>query len=228
MIEGWIKSFRVGIAVLSAVLMLFSCWLLVIELLRPRIHPRLDDPESGQVSGKYWDTGGIVARIGLVRGRLWTEDALTFAPFSMDGRDKSLSQESIIQLERAREAATRAVHSAPLDARAWLVIAQADSALGDRDPAAALKMSYYVSPNADSLFLIRLAIATRSNALTDPELPSLLGDEIHTILPGRPDFKPDIVAAYRDATSEGKRFIEQEIGRSDRDLLPALRSDTTR
>jgi hypothetical protein len=227
MLIDTIKLARVGIATLSATVMLAASWLFVIEFLRPRIDFRLNDAEAVQTLPTYRGISGIVARVGLIRGRLWTEHALTFAPFSINKGGTSLPHESTALLERARKAAVRAVHSAPLDSRAWLVIAQVDSAVQDRDPAPALKMSYYVGPNEESMFPLRIAIATRSSALVDPELHSLLGDEIQRILETRPAFKPYIVAAYRDATSEGKRFIEQEVGRSDRDLLSALRANRT-
>jgi hypothetical protein len=224
MIFNTMRLFKAGIAALSAVLMLTALWLLVIEFLRPPIHLRLADAEARQVLGRYQETSGIAARIGFVQGRLWTEHALTFAPFLTDGSDKLPPKESAVHFERARDAATRAVHSTPLDARAWLVLAQADSTLRDQDPALPLKMSYYVGPNEESLFPVRIAIAVRSNVL-DPELRGLLGDEVQKILTTRPELKPGIVAAYRNGTSEGKRFLEKEVGRTDRDLLSVLRSD---
>jgi hypothetical protein len=219
-----IKRLRWGIATLSAVLMLVAGWLLVIEFMRPRTHFAFDDAEVAQTLARYQTTSSIAARIGLIRGRLWTEHALTFAPFLING-GKDAPDEPAVHLGLARDAAMRAVHFAPLDARAWLVMAQVDSALGDRDPAPPLKMSYYVAPNEESMFPLRLAMAIRSNALADPELRSLLGDEMERILATHPAFKPDIIAAYRGASSEGKRFVEQEVGRSDQDLLSALRAD---
>jgi hypothetical protein len=228
MMTNTIKLYRMGFATLSTIVMLAGVWLLVVEFLRPRMDFRLEDAEAGQTLAGNWDASGIAARIGLIRGRLWTEHALTFAPFLLNRDDNLLPHESTMHFEGAREAAVRAVHSAPLDARAWLVIAQVDSVLRDRDPAPALKMSYYVAPNEESMFPLRIAIATRSNALVDPELRGLLGDEIQRILDTRSTLKAYIITAYRDATSEGKRFIEQEVGRSDGDLLSALRADKTR
>jgi hypothetical protein len=218
------RLFRVGIAALSAVLVLATGWLLSIEFLRTPIRFRLDDADGAQTLARYRSTSGIAAWVGLIRGRLWTEHALTFAPFSANESDKTQPYQSAVRFESARTAAMRAVHFAPFDARAWLVIAQIDSALRDRDPALALKMSYYVGLNEEPMFPLRIAIATQSNAISDPEVRDLLGDEIQRVLATRPGSKPDIVAAYRGAAPEGKRFIEQEVGRSDGDLLSALRA----
>jgi hypothetical protein len=218
-----IRLFRVGIATLSAILVLATGWLLAIEFLRTPIRFSLDDAEGAQALARYRNISGIAAWVGLIRGRLWTEHALTFAPFSANEGDKAQPDQSAVRFESARKAAMRAVHFAPFDARAWLVIAQIDSALRDRDPALALKMSYYVGLNEEPMFPLRIAIATQSNAISDPEVRDLLGDEIQRVIATRPGSKPDIVAAYRGAAPEGKRFIEQEVGRSDRDLLSALR-----
>jgi hypothetical protein len=219
------RLFRAGIAALSAILVLATGWLLAIEFLRTPIRFRLDDAEGAQTLARYQNTSGIAAWVGLIRGRLWTEHALTFAPFSANEGDKAQPyQSAAVRFESARKAAMRAVHFAPFDARAWLVIAKIDSALRDRDPALALKMSYYVGLNEEPMFPLRIAIATQSNAILDPEVRDLLGDEIQRALATRPGSKPDIVAAYRGAAPEGKRFIEQEVGRSDQDLLSALRA----
>jgi hypothetical protein len=218
------RLLRIGIAALSAILVLSTGWLLAIQFLHTPIRFRLDDAEAAQTLARYRNTSGIAARVGLIRGRLWTEYALTFAPFLANEGDKAQPYRSAVRLESARKAAMQAVHFAPFDARAWIVIAKIDSALRDRDPALALKMSYYVGLNEQSLFPLRIAIATQSDAILDPEVRDLLGDEIQRVLATRPASKPDILAAYRGAAPEGKRFIEQEVGRSDQDLLSALRA----
>jgi hypothetical protein len=219
-----IRLARLMIATLSAVLTIVAVWLLLIELMRPNLPSDFDNPEAAQTLAEHQTTSGIAALVGLIRGRLWTEHALTFAPFLINKHTNAPDQ-SAVHLGLARDAAMHAVHFSPLDARAWLVIAQADSALGDRDSAPALKMTYYVAPNEESMFPLRLAIAIQSNALADPELRSLLGDEMQRILATHLAFKPDIIAAYRGASSEGKRFVEQEVARSDQDLLSALRAE---
>jgi hypothetical protein len=222
-----LKLFRTGAAALSGVLMLAACWLLIVQLLGPQTSFHDEGEAATQTLGLSRDTAAVAAQIALVRGRLWTEYAMSLAPFLLGG-DHHLGDAHSRSLERAREAAVQAVHFAPFDARAWLLIAAVQSVLRDRNPASALKMSYYVGPNDAPLFPIRVAIATRSDALTDPDLRSLLGDEIQKTLEARPAFKPDILAAYRTATPEGKLFIEQEVGRADADLLAALRAAKSR
>jgi len=87
-----------------------------------------------------------------------------------------------------------------------------------------LKMSYYTGPNAVGLIPTRLLIATRSAAIADPELQDLVSREIRTIVTRRPDLRPALFAAYREAVPEGRRFIESKVGELDRNLSASIRS----
>ena len=84
-------------------------------------------------------------------------------------------------------------------------------------------MSYYAGPNELSLMPLRIKIATQSTAITDPELQILVGAEIRTIITRKPDLKPVIVAAYRNALPEGRRLIETQVRELDPGLLSSLR-----
>src|SRR5258708_4587598 len=87
-----------------------------------------------------------------------------------------------------------------------------------------LKMSYYTGPNEIALIPLRILIATRSDAIADPDLQILVGGEIRTIITRKPESKPLILAAYRDALPEGKRFIESTVAALDPALLAAMRA----
>jgi hypothetical protein len=87
-----------------------------------------------------------------------------------------------------------------------------------------LKMSYYAGPNEPSLIPLRISIATHSDSITDPELQILVGGEIRTIITRKPNLKPVIIDAYRNAPPEGRRFIETQVGELDPSLLASLRA----
>lgn len=123
-------------------------------------------------------------------------------------------------------ASERAVAVGPHDARPWLLLARAAARFDclNRNPAAPLKMSYYTGPNETLLIPMRLSVATQSEAINDPELQILVTNDVRTILLRKPDMKPTLVAAYRDASPEGKRFIETAVAQLDPSFAAELRA----
>jgi hypothetical protein len=89
-------------------------------------------------------------------------------------------------------------------------------------------MSYYTGPNELALTPLRIRIATHSTAIADTELQMLVAQEIQTIILRHPGLKPSLLAAYRDASLEGKQFIEAALGDLDKDLLAAIRASGNR
>ena len=90
-------------------------------------------------------------------------------------------------------------------------------------PAGPLKMSYYTGPNG--------LTHPPAHQYCDPDRrdhrsrPAILAaGEIRTIITRKPDLKPAILTAYRDALPDGRRFIEAEVGVLDPDLLASLRA----
>jgi hypothetical protein len=220
-----LNPFRVTTALLAILLTIAAFWLLLVQLIRPASPSLPEDVAAAQILADQRGSAGLAARIGLFRGDLWTDYAISLAPFVSSRFTSTEGASSIALLDRTRDAAVRAVQLAPFDARAWLLIAAVDSQVLDRNPAGALKMSFYVGPNELSLFPLRIGIATRSNAITDPELQTLLGDEIQKVISSQPTLKPYIVAAYGDALPEGKLFIAKHVEQSDRDLFVSLRAN---
>ena len=84
-------------------------------------------------------------------------------------------------------------------------------------------MSYCTARNETLLIQMRLSIATQSEAINDPELQILVTKDVRTILLRKPDMKPTLVAAYRDASPEGKRFIETAVAQLDPSFAAELR-----
>jgi hypothetical protein len=222
MTESASSLFRVGTAIFAGVLGVAAVWMLLVELIRPSLPFFPDDPTSVEAAGAHRGAAAVAASIGLVRGDLWTDYAITQMSAEIRGSVTAAAPEAF---EAARGATVRAVELAPHDARAWLLLAAMDSRLDllNRKAAGPLKMSYYTAPNEIALIPLRIVIATRSDAITDADLQVLVGGEIRTIITRKPESKPLILAAYRNALPQGKRFIEEAVGEFDPALLTAIR-----
>jgi hypothetical protein len=218
---------RLGMMSLAGILGLGAAWILAVQFIRPTVPFFPDDAASSQAAAAHRGAAGAAAWIGLIRGDLWTDYAITLAPdlskeFTGDRLATSLQARQSVQA-----AAVRAVELAPFEARSWLLLADVNSRALDHKVAGFLKMSYYTGPNALSLIPMRINIATRTDAISDPELQILVAGEIRTIITRRPDLKALILAAYRNATPEGKRFIEAQVAELDTGLLASLRATNT-
>ena len=73
----------------------------------------------------------------------------------------------------------------------------------------ALKMSYFVAPNEMKLMPVRLDTATRSDALSDPDLKELARGDVRLMLTRQIDLKGAVVSAYRRASGLGKAFCRK-------------------
>jgi hypothetical protein len=197
-----------------------AVWILSVELIRPSLPVFPNDAATTEAAAAHRNAAGVAARIGLLQGSLWTAYAMTLAPGEFT--DKGAS--SLAALDSTRTAAVRAAELTPHDARAWLLIAEVDSRGLEHNAAGPLKMSYYTGPNELPLIPMRIKIATGTDAITDSELQILVGGEIRKIITRRPDLKPLIIAAYRSALPEGKRFIESQVSELDPALLASIRA----
>jgi hypothetical protein len=212
---------RLTATVYAAVLGVSALWLLTAELVRSASPFFPEDASTAQAAAAQRGAAAVAAWIGLVRGNLWTDYAVTLVPGEPTADAAAASLQS---LQGTRLAAMRGAELAPYDARAWLLLADVDSRGLDHKATGPLKMSYYTAPNAVSLIPLRVNIATRTDAITDPDLQILVGGEIRTIITRKPDLKSAIVKAYRDALPEGRRFIEAEVGELDLGLLASFRA----
>jgi hypothetical protein len=59
-------------------------------------------------------------------------------------------------------------------------------------------------------------------------LQPLVAQEIRSVILRHPDQKPSLLGAYRNASTEGKQFIEETVGDLDKNLLATLRANGTR
>jgi hypothetical protein len=214
---------KLGAAIFAAILGLAATWLLLVELVRPDWSRLPIDGSPAKAAVAPAGVAAIAAWIGLIRGSLWADYAEALAPnlAASTGRD---SPAMLAALNSARVAAVRAVELAPHESRAWLLIAAVDVFDSRRNVAGPLKMSYYTGPNELSLIPLRIATTVRSAAIAEPEVQVLAAGEIRTILTHNPDLKRFLIAAYRSALPEGKRFIEGQVSELDPALLTSLRA----
>jgi hypothetical protein len=217
------NGFRVGTAIFAGLLGLAAVWMLSVELIRPTLPFFPIDAAAAEATAAHRGAARAAAWVGLIRGDLWTDYAMTLAPNLSGELTGNASATSLQAVDSARTAAVRAAELAPYDARAWLLLAGVDSLGLNHSAAGPLKMSYYAGPNELSLIPLRIKIASQSNAITDSELQTLVGGEIRTIITRKPDLMPVIVDAYRNALPEGRHFIETQVGDLDPSLLASLR-----
>jgi hypothetical protein len=217
-------AFRSSALVLAAVLGLQCIWLLLAELSRPDINQFPTEAASASIAAKQRSDATWAAWIGGIRGDLWAQSAFTFADLlRADPFDRSQSNKLMGQ---ARVRLDRALRYAPLRSEAWLLLAGLASRYQwpQPEPAEALKMAYYTAPSESRLLPLRLLIAARSNAIGDPDVQQFVGRDLRLLMAQQQ--KPAVIEAYRSASPEGKRFIEQALGDIDPTYVASLRADT--
>ena len=222
--------FRNNILIFAGVLAVQAAWLVTAEFIRPILPYFPQDKVSEERAAAARSAAVTAASIGWVRGDLWTDAAIALS----SGLTSEAAGESAPQMtqprERARAVLKRAARLSPHDSRTWLLLAALDSRFDwpNSEFANRLKMSYFTGPNELALTPLRIRIATRSMAITDAELQILVAQEIRTIILRHQDQRPSLLAAYRDASAEGKQFIEATVGDLDKNLLATIRASGSR
>jgi hypothetical protein len=213
--------FRSTVLVFAFVLACQAIWILTAEFARPS---RLDlSGKSQSAAIAYRNAASLAASLGLVRGDLWAECALTYFDLNARNRRDSMTTHQPKTIEQAAAVAERALALAPHDARIWLVVADADSRLTSGHNAdAALRMSYYTGANETGLIPLRLLLAVNSEGLIEKDLQQLVRHDILTIITRKPELKPAILAAYRDAPPLGRKFLEDTLRQIDPTMLEKL------
>jgi hypothetical protein len=218
-------SLRIVLWSFAALLVVQAIWLLSVEIVRPQLPYFPADRASALMAQSKRTQAGLAAILGGARGELWVDDAVALAagPISAISGGRSTDEPGI--LERAEAAALRGARLSPHDSRAWLLLASTAQQLKrpDRVIAADLKMSYYTGPSEAALMPLRSRIATRVDLGGDDELQVLVGQDLRTMVLRRPELKPDIVAAYAQASPAGKHLIETTIAPLDPALLSTIR-----
>lgn len=219
--HAWFRAAIIGCGVFLALLTL---WLTIPEIARRVAVARSGDPRAvtSTGSGAEW-----AARLGVVRGDLWAEFALTYNELVWSNGNNAARAQTRDALEQARAVATNALTHSPHNTRLWLLLASLNSLIdqGADRAIAALRMSYYTGPNESEIIPRRLLVAVRPGVLADEELQQLFRTELRVIITRKRELKQAIVAAYREASQAAKELIEQEIlAYRDQELLAAIRA----
>lgn len=125
-----------------------------------------------------------------------------------------------------RSRMTRVLAFVPYDAGLWLSLALLEMRRDPNSPATveALRMAYLTAPNDARLMPARLEVATRSDALVDPDLKEFALGDVRIMLTRSPGQKEAVVAAYRRASSRGRAFLDEAAQSIDPAFLPILHS----
>jgi hypothetical protein len=222
--------FRPSVLIFAVVLSVQAAWLTAAELTRSTLPYFPQNKAKEENAAPARSAAIIAASIGFVRGDLWTDAAIALSSGVASNIAGVSTPQMMEPTDQARAIAERAARLSPHDSRIWLLLATLDSRLNRtaREIANQLKMSYYTGPNELALTPLRIRIATRSTAITDADLQILVAQEIRTIILRHQDQKPSILAAYRDASPEGKQFIEATVGDLDKSLLATIRATDNR
>ena len=215
-----ITKFRATIFVIACLLYLVATWILVPDFFQPAVAFQFPmDAQTANLAYARRDKAILSARIGLVRGDLWTQAAFSF---SGNSQTKSNSEYN----ERARALTIRAVALAPHNSRLWLLLATLNSRfdwLNDR-ASADLRMSYYTGSNAIRLVPIRLLLAVQAHALADDDFQELVRHDIRIAVLHKSELLPALIAAYNNAPQNGQQFIQKTLSELDPSLLPLIHS----
>ena len=220
-----LSFFRAVIFALAILTGIFAVWVLAGELVSPRsiyFPSNRNEAEILYANRRY---AAAAAEVGMVRGDLWTAAAITgAAKLLFEPRGTSPNETSQANIEDIRAIADRAARLSPHDSRIWLVLADIDTRLGgnNRKTVEALKLSYYTGPSALSLIPLRLLFAVQSDATSDEELQSLVSLDIQRIILQRPDLKPAIALAYKNALPKGREIIEATLEQVDPSFLATI------
>ena len=215
---------RMVVGILAALLGILALWILIGELTSPRLS--YFPSNANEANAMYAVRGSALtaAEVGMVRGDLWTVAAIATAAPLLFGATGNSPEQASQAVESMRAIANRAARLSPHDSRIWLVLAGLDFRVDGNDPRGTetLKLSYYTGPNEISLMPLRLLLAVRSKAILDDEVQSLVPLDIQRIIMQRPDLKPAIALAYKNALPKGREIIEAALKKSDPSFLAAI------
>jgi len=216
---------RAVFGALAALLGSLGLWIVLAELTSPRLNYFPSNPDEASALYNVRNSAITAAEVGMVRGDLWTDAAVTMAAPSLFGTTGSSREHaSQSEVERIRAIVDRAARLSPHDSRIWLVLASLDFRVDRNDPRGTetLKLSYYTGPNEISLMPLRLLLAVRSGAISDEEVQSLVPLDIQRIIMQRPDLKPAIALAYKNALPKGRQIIESALKETDPRFLATI------
>jgi hypothetical protein len=216
--------FRQLMLAFALVLGFQATWIILPETIRPGPIHLSFDVQAAALTKLQRSRAGWAASLGSVRGDLWADTALTYEDLIWAGNSNNKNASDRLEQE-ARAAAERALTYSPHRADVWLLLAAFASPFdGAASPAAsALKLSYYTGLNEISLTPLRLFVSFGSQALDDVELQEMVRRDIRMAMTRKPDLKPALIIAYKNASPANKTFVEQAIAEVDSIFLASIR-----
>lgn len=221
---------RLFLFALAGMTALLSSWQMLVASARPHLPAHGDLLTAIERLHAERDAIRRAAYIGIVRGDLWTAFAVAEARPLLRELTVPMGNEAAARMDLIRSSAERAVLLAPHDAHAWLVLAVAEAHLSRRveQMTAYLKMSFYTGPSSRDLMPLRLALSTRIESAPDEEMQSLIRHELRAMLRQKSDMRPMIAAAYRNGSTQGRRFLDMTMGEISPDLATWVRTQVRR
>lgn len=218
-----IKWFRVTAFALACILGGLGTWILVAEILRPEGIEFTTDSESAASIFPRRDAAVLAARVGRVRGDLWSDAAFAYGGTLLNQK-RDVPNGNKTTLERTRALTERAIAFAPHDSRIWILIAAYyfHTDWPNEKAMASLKMSYYTGSNTIEVVPERLLLALQSHALQDDEFQELVRHDIQMAVVRKSQLLPVLVAAYRSAPLMGRQFLEKTLAEFDPGVLAAI------
>ena len=220
-----ITRMRIAVFGLACVLGSLAAWILAAEVLRPTTIEFTTDAQSAVSNYAQRDAAITAARVGLVRGDLWSEAAFAYGEMLWN-QGKTTPNADMPPFDQTQELTERAIAYAPHDSRLWLLLAAnyfRFDWLNER-AAASLKMSYYTGSNLMAVVPQRLLLAIQSRALQDEDFQELVRHDIRIAVTHKSELMPALVAAYNNAPPSGRQFIEKTLAELDPSALALIRS----
>lgn len=220
-----IKRFRVTVFAFACVLGSLAAWILLAEVLRPTLEFTIDTNSTMPVYGTR-DAAMRAARIGVVRGDLWSDAALSYSNIIWNQGDNAPNAE-MAPFERTRALMERAIAYAPHDSGLWLLLAANYFRFDwvNERAAASIRMSYYTGPNAVAVVPRRLFLAVQCRALLDNDFQELVRYDIRIAVTRKAELMPALLAAYTNAPLFGRQFMENALAALDPSMLESIRSE---
>lgn len=196
----WLRALCFGQA---TILLLYAGSAIVAEVMRPAFHAAnlfYDGPRPGQSDDKFVTAATLLA----LNGEVLSDLAAIKAQQALDA-DRDSPTFRTLNAE-AQAAMSSALSVAPINANAWLLLAQLRNQ-ASQAAANPLKMSYFTGPISPEAASSRLRTVVASEAVDDKDIRLLAGSDVRVLLNRTSRYEPAVVASYRRATPEGKKFL---------------------
>jgi microcystin degradation protein MlrC len=197
-------GFRSANLGLSAVLIIYATSGITAEFMSPAFHtadffrdgPRLTVTEDNSASTAAFISidGGILSDYAALKSRQAME---------ISSADSALREATN---RKAQEAARSALLASPINSLMWLILALLKTQMGE-PPAGPIKMSYFTGRVSSDALASRIRTIAVTSAAVDEDIRLLAQTDIQAILTRYSRFESSLIATYRQAPPDGKKFL---------------------